>query len=260
MSVTVRGVSFGYRADRPLLHHVDLAVEDGNRLFILGANGSGKSTLLRLIAAIHRPWRGEIRIDGRSSRDLGPRGRAQRLAVVPQSDLPLHGYTVNEVVVMGRAAYLSFFSRPTRTDWSVVEKALTMVGIESLAERPYDAISGGERQLVLIARGLAQGARTLLLDEPDAHLDPAYQQRVLSSLSEIAMDDHALIITSHHPNNALLFADEVSFLIAGRTTVPHPPERALNADWLEAAYGVAFDGIREGNALRALIPRGMSRR
>ncbi|UCF10677.1 MAG: ABC transporter ATP-binding protein [Candidatus Bipolaricaulota bacterium] len=255
MSLEVRGVSFAYRGGRPLLHRADLSVDDGRQMYILGANGSGKSTLLRLIAGVLSPWTGEILIDDVAAQSLGPRGRAHRLAMVPQGDVPLTGYKVAEVVVMGRASQLAFFSHPAKKDWGAVRDALADVGIAELAERRYDAISGGERQLALIARGLAQGARNLLLDEPDAHLDPAYQHRVLTTLTALARGGLALVVTSHHPNNALLFGDEVTFLIAGKTTPSRSPEAALNDDWLQAAYGIAFEGVRSGGSLRALLPR-----
>jgi len=254
MTLRAVGISFGYGSGQEVLRGADISIDDGQLVFVLGANGSGKSTLLRLLVGIRAPWEGAILLDGTPSRGLGPRERARRVAMVPQVEPPGIGYTVSELVVMGRAAHLGFFSRPRQVDRQIAMDALAAVGMAGLASRRADEISGGERQLALIARGLAQGARTLLLDEPDAHLDPRYQDRVLTALTGLTAEGLSLMVTSHHPNNALLYSDVVSFLIDGRCTVTAPPQEAMTASRLRAAYGMAFDVVRGEQDAWALLP------
>jgi iron complex transport system ATP-binding protein len=144
---------------------------------------------------------------------------------------------------MGRAPHLGFLSRPTAEDWGAAERALESVGLWALRNRSYTATSGGERRLALIARGLAQGAQYLLMDEPDAHLDPAYQHRILGNVVRLANDGFTAVVSSHTPNNALLYADRVVFLANGRVITEGAPAEVITPGNLEKAYGMPFEVI-----------------
>ncbi len=255
MNLVAERIRFAYRPGYDVLRDVSLAVEDRQIVFVLGANGSGKTTLLDCLGGIRVPQSGRITVDGVHLGDLGIRERARHIGVVPQLHEPVFGYTVEQAVLMGRAPYLGVFDRPGAADRDAVVSALHAVGITHLHDRPYTAISGGERQLVLVARGLAQGAGCLLMDEPTAHLDPHHQHDVLSVVRRLAADGFCFVVSSHHPNNALLYADEVVFLADGTTIGRGPPATAINQISLEATYAMEFEIVRGTDGRRAILPR-----
>jgi len=255
MSLVAESIRYAYRLGHDVLTDVSLHVEPGKTLFVLGANGSGKTTLLECLGGLRTPRTGRVLIDGIGLTDLAPRERARRIGVVPQLHDPVFSYTVGQAVLMGRAPHLGLFERPGREDREAVARALNAVGATDLQNRSYTGISGGERQLVLIARGLAQGAGCLLMDEPTAHLDPHHQHDVLSVVRQLADEGFSFIVTSHHPNNALLYADEVVFLIDGITLVRGEPDVAVTEDILRSAYGMEFEIVRGANGSRAVLPR-----
>ena len=255
MRLVADRISYAYRPGNDVLHSVSLAVDGSRTLFVLGANGSGKTTLLDCLSGVRTPRSGSIAVDGIQLSDLNVRERAHRIGVVPQLHEPVFSYTVEQAVLMGRAPHLGLFASPGREDWEAVSRALAAVGITELRRRPYTGISGGERQLVLIARGLAQGAGCLLMDEPAAHLDPHHQHNVLSVVRQLADEGFSFVVTSHHPNNALLYADEVVFLVNGSSTICGAPEAAITGESLRVAYEMEFEIVRGANGTRAIVPR-----
>jgi iron complex transport system ATP-binding protein len=255
MRLTADRIRFAYRPGRDVLHEVSLTVAANEILFVLGANGSGKSTLLDCLAGIRVPQSGDIWIDDRPLGRLSARERAKRIGMVPQLHEPVFAFTVTEAVLMGRTPHLGPFSRPADADRRAVEEALRAVDIFGLRDRPYTGISGGERQLVLIARGLAQGASCLLMDEPAAHLDPRHRADVLDAVRRLSRDGLAFVITSHQPDSALLFADRIAFLIEGRSVYEGPPAQAITPETLRAAYGMEFEIVASSSGARSVIPR-----
>ena len=255
MRLVAEKIRYAYRRMDDVLHDVSLSVDAGRSLFVLGANGSGKTTLLDCLSGIRTPRSGRVTIDGVPLPDLSVRDRARRIGVVPQLHEPVFSYTVGQAVLMGRAPHLGLFARPGREDLEIVDRALDAVGVGSLRDRPYTGISGGERQLVLIARGLAQGAGCLLMDEPAAHLDPHHQHGVFTVVRQLTDEGFSFVVTSHHPNNALLYADEVVFLAGGVPIVRGAPEVAITEASLHAAYAMEFEIVRGANGTRAVVPR-----
>jgi len=255
VSLVADRISFAYEPGRDVLRSVSLSIGERQVVSILGANGSGKTTLLDCLSGIRTPYEGTVSIDGRRLTDLSPRERAKRIGVVPQLHEPVFAFSVGQAVLLGRAPHLGLFAHPAKDDLDAVERALSAVGISDLRDRSYTRISGGERQLVMIARGLAQGARYLLMDEPAAHLDPHHQHDVLSVVRDLADQGFSFVVTSHHPNNALLYADEVVFLIGGRAEVHGPPGSAITEETLEMAYEMEFEIVRGANGSRAILPR-----
>ncbi len=255
MSIVADNVSFSYRHDRPVLHAVSLEAHGGGTTFVLGANGSGKTTLLSCLAGILAPDAGTILIDGQPLAAVSPRMRAQTIGFVPQLHTPVFAYTVWEVVLMGRAPHLPLLARPGHRDRDAAAQAIRTVGLWPLRDRPYTEISGGERRLVLIARGLAQGVRYLLLDEPDAHLDPAYQHHTMTTLTELGhTSDVGIIASSHQPNNALLYADQAIVLGTGHVIAHGPPSITVVPAILNNAYGMEFELIASATGRRAVVP------
>jgi iron complex transport system ATP-binding protein len=248
-------IRYAYRPGNDVLADVSLSVGSGETLFVLGANGSGKTTLLDCLCGVRTPHSGQVCVDGVHLASLSARDRARRIGVVPQLHEPVFSFTVGQAVLMGRAPHLGLFARPGREDHAAVERALDAVGAAGLRDRPYTDISGGERQLVLIARGLAQGAGCLLMDEPAAHLDPHHQHDVLGVVRRLTGEGFSFVVTSHHPNNALLYADEVLFLAGGASIVRGSPEAAITKETLRATYAMEFEIVRGTNGTRAIVPR-----
>ncbi|MGB2983842.1 MAG: ABC transporter ATP-binding protein [Candidatus Bipolaricaulia bacterium] len=255
MKLTADSITFAYVAGHDVLRDVTVSVDAGEVLFVLGANGSGKTTLLDCLAGLRAPHRGHVFVDGDPIERIPLNERAKHIGVVPQIHEPVFDYTVGEVVLMGRAPHLGLFARPGRRDREAVERALDAVGLKGLRGRVYTEISGGERQLALIARGLAQGAACLLMDEPAAHLDPHHQRDIFAAVSNLAADGFSFVVTSHQPNNALLYSDRVAFLIDGRVEACGAPAETMTEEALESAYGIDFELIRGANGSRAILPR-----
>lgn len=255
MNLSAQSITYAYTPGIDVLRDVSLKVRRGEILFLLGANGSGKTTLVECLTGIRTPQSGQVLIDGQRLDRLSPSERARRIGLVPQIHEPVFSFTVADVVLMGRAPHLGLFARPSRHDLLEVRRALESVGLWSLRRRPYTQTSGGERQLALIARGLAQGATCLLMDEPAAHLDPHHQHEVFQVVRRLASQEFAFVITSHHPNNALLYATSVVLLIDGATVVQAPPDQAITEGNLEAVYGLPFELVRGHNGSRAVLPR-----
>lgn len=255
MNLTTTELAFAYSPEREILSSVSLSLPRGQVLFILGANGTGKTTLLECMSGLRTPLRGSVAVDGQDLRQLAVRTRAQHIGLVPQMHEPVFEFTVEQAVLMGRAPHLGLFGRPGDQDHQRVREAIEAVGISHLSRRPYTKISGGERQLALIARGLAQGARCLLMDEPVAHLDPHHQHDVLSVVRQLADDGFSFAITSHLPNHALLYGDWVAFLTDGAASVQGTPATTITEQSLQTAYSMDFEIIEGSSGSRAVLPK-----
>jgi iron complex transport system ATP-binding protein len=258
VNLTTSELAFAYTPEREILTSVSLSLEMSQVVFILGANGTGKTTLLECMSGLRTPLRGGVTVDGQDLHQLSVRTRAQNIGLVPQMHEPVFEFSVEQAVLMGRAPHLGLFGRPSKEDHLVVRQAIESVGIQHLTHRPYTKISGGERQLALIARGLAQGARCLLMDEPVAHLDPHHQHDVLSVVRQLADDGFSFAITSHLPNHALLYGDWVAFLTDGEARVQGAPATTITEqslphlpvfDGLSAAGGRLFVSLANGRVL-----------
>jgi len=217
---------------------VSFSAKPGELLTVVGQNGAGKSTLFYCMLGLKRADSGDIFVGDRNIQEFRPIDLAKEIAYVPQSHAPTFNYTVFDMVLMGTTSQISQFSSPKAKQTEAVEAALERVGIADLAERGYLRISGGERQLVLIARALAQNARTLIMDEPTANLDYGNQLRVLSCVKSLAKSGYTIILSSHNPEHAFLFADRVLALKDGAVRAAGAPADVLSAELLYSLYGV----------------------
>lgn len=245
MKLEANHIEFAYTPGTPVLHDVSLSLAAGEVLFLLGRNGSGKTTLLSCLSGIQTPTGGEVLLNGRSLHNYDPAERARRVGLIPQLHTPAFAYTVREMVLMGRAPHLPLFGSPAAADRAIADEALESVGLQDLRERPYTEISGGERQLTLIARGLAQKCDVLLMDEPSAHLDLSNQHRVLEMVDQLARQGLSFIISSHAPNQALSYASRVLLLHRGHVLAYGPPQETLTESLLSTAYGMRTQVIYE---------------
>jgi iron complex transport system ATP-binding protein len=234
-----RDLHFSYRG-RAILEGASLASRSGELVALLGPNGAGKSTLLRLLLGLLTPSSGQVRIDGVIATKLPQSEIARRIAYVPQTHLTPFPYTVREIVLLGRLPISGIFVPPSRHDETIVADVLQRLSISHLAERVYTEISGGERQLTLIARALAQGARALVMDEPMASLDFGYQVRLAEHLQALADDGYAIIMSTHDPRFAHVSATRVALLSGRRIVADGRPGEILTADAIRSLYNVDF--------------------
>jgi iron complex transport system ATP-binding protein len=258
MSLSVRALAFGFR-DRIVGQAVDFDVGHGEAVCVLGPNGAGKSTLFRTILGLLPPIEGQVTIDGEDLATLGRGAIARALAYVPQSSAIAFDFTLHEIVTMGRTAHLGPFAAPGRADLEISRAALERLGIGALADRLLGEVSGGERQLALIARALASEARAIVMDEPTASLDFGNRARVLDEIRRLEHAGIAVLFCTHDPDQAFL-ADRVLLLEAGRVLAYGPTRSVLTADHLSQLYRVPVDvadGIvraRPGGAFAAGPP------
>lgn len=252
MILEARGLGIGHRGIR-IGQGIDLGLAAGRTLALLGPNGGGKTTLLRTLLGLLPALGGEVRLDGRPLAAIPVRERARLMAYVPQSHAGAFAFTVEEVVLMGRTAHANAFAPPSERDRAVARDTLDRLGLLALAHRPYTMISGGERQLALVARALAQEPRIVVLDEPTASLDFGNQGRVLGEMRALALSGLAVLFTTHDPNQALRYADDVAMLRGGRVLRHGAAGEALTRETLEDLYGSAVLEIGPPDA-RAFLP------
>jgi len=233
---------------------LSFSLVDGEILCVLGPNGSGKTTLFRTLLGLLARQGGAITLDGTALEDLPRAAIARRVGYVPQAHAGYFAYSVREMVLMGRTAHLGAFGSPSLRDRALADAALETLGIEALAERPFTEISGGERQLTLIARALAQEARLLIMDEPTASLDFGNQVRVLERLVQLAARGIAVLFSTHDPDHAFLCAQRALLLAEGRVLALGPPREVIRSDTLERMYRVSVRIVATGDGGHSCLP------
>ena len=254
MTLSGHDLTIGY-TDHVVGRHLDLALSSGEVLALLGPNGGGKSTLLKTLLGLLAPKSGEVKLAGRPLTGYSIRERARRVAYVPQSHVSTFAFTVEAVALMGRTAHGNIFSRPTAGDRAIAVRMLERFGVGHLRERPYTMISGGERQLVLLARALPQEPQFVVLDEPTANLDFGNQGKVMREIRQLAASGHGVLFTTHDPNHAMRAADRVYLLRGGECIGQGLTTTVLNRPQLEALYGGPVEEISGGTDGRiAFLP------
>jgi iron complex transport system ATP-binding protein len=235
MNLAGEKLTIGYR-DRVVGRDLDVSLREGEVLALLGPNGGGKTTLLKTLLGLLPAQAGEVRLSDKPLASFSIRERARVIAYVPQVHAGTFAFTVETVVLMGRTAHGSLFAKPGARDYTVTGEVLERFGIAALRDRPYTEISGGERQLVLLARALAQEPRFVVLDEPTASLDFGNQGKVMREIRALAASGLGVLFTTHDPNHALRAADRAFLLRAGERLADGPVKDVLSRAQLEALY------------------------
>lgn len=233
------GLHFRYsRRSAPVLKELTVSVPACSRTAILGPNGAGKSTLLRLILGIQQPQAGNITLEDLPISSYSRRQRSRWMGFVPQVESIPFDYSVFEYILLGRAPYLGVLETPGQADAEAATASLEAIGLLPLRDRSVLELSGGERQLVTLARALVQRPQLLLLDEPTAHLDLGNKSRVLDLLSQMQEEGMTILFTTHDPEVAALGADQLILLHDGQALAAGPRNQVLTRANLEALYGV----------------------
>jgi len=269
--IRVQGVNLLYEKNL-VLNDVNLKLKKGSVTTLVGPNGCGKTTLLKIINGLLKPDGGAAFIEGKDVSLINPRDLAKTIGHVSQIHTTSFPFTVLDIVLTGRMPYISTFSMPGEDDLEIAIQSLKKVGIGHLSHRPYTQISGGERQLTMIARALAQEPRFLILDEPTSYLDFKNQVVVLKMVTDLARKgDFTVVMTLHDPNHALIFSDEVVLmrkldskgegrdltgeeeLLRGNVVAFGVAAEVMTPMNIAEAYGIGVE-IVEHNGRRILLP------
>jgi iron complex transport system ATP-binding protein len=240
--LSAQNLSIGYAA-RLLASNISFTLHDGEVIAILGPNGSGKTTLFRTLLGLTPTLAGTTLLSRRAISELTPSATARMVAYVPQVPASFANFSVIEVVQMARAPHLAWYASPGAKDRAIAANALAELNIGDFAEREFIELSGGERQLVMIARALASEAKILLMDEPTASLDFGNQFLILDEIAKLKARGVAVIFTTHHPDHALRIADRTLTIARDGQVQIGVTKTLLNAHSLTALYGIGIDLI-----------------
>lgn len=255
MSIRVESLSFSY-GSREVLHDLDFEIPDGCLVNVLGPNGVGKSTLFRCILGLNQNYSGRVFVNGKDIKKLSIRERAREVSYIPQSHASVYDYEVLDVVLMATGSDLKMLSNPGCAQRKRAYEALERIGIERFAHRRYTQISGGEQQLVLVARALAQNAKTIVMDEPTSALDYGNTVRVLSCVRQLAREGLSIVQSTHNPDHAFLYSDKTLVLRDGKVDAYGDPRDVITSELISGLYDVEVEvSSLYGDRVRVCVPK-----
>ena len=254
MTLACEDLAYGY-GSKCIGSGVSLAVAPGEVVCLLGPNGGGKSTLFKTLLGLLPRLGGRVLLDGTDIAGLSRAEIARRVAYVPQAATGYFPFTVREVVLMGRAAHLGAFAGPGRQDRLLADEAIGRVGLGALAEAEFTRVSGGERQLALLARALAQAAPVIVLDEPTANLDFGNQARVVAEVRRLAAGKVGILWATHEPDHALECADRVALVAGGGLRAYSATAEVMTRAALADLYGVGVAIATLEGGRRVVVPQ-----
>ncbi|MGI5823612.1 MAG: ABC transporter ATP-binding protein [Dethiobacteria bacterium] len=257
MSIEVTDLSFSY-GEHQVLKQISFEAQGKQLLSVLGPNGVGKTTLFRCILGLLSGYEGQIKLNGVNIKGLGVREMARLIAYIPQFHYPSFNYSVFDMVLMGTSIQVSAVSSPGIKQKKLVDAALERLGIAHLKNRVFTRISGGERQLVLLARAMVQEAKILVMDEPTSNLDYGNQIRVLTEIKSLAKEGYTIIQSTHNPDQTFLFSDKVLAMKDGQVLAWGAPGEIYTKELIYDLYGVEVEMESLYNDLaRVCIPRNL---
>ena len=256
MILEVKQAGFKYEtSDTIVFKNISLSIAPGEIFCILGPNGVGKTSLLKCIAGLLRLSSGNILCRGKDTLKMTSIQSAKIMAYVPQIHYPVFAYSVFDTVLMGRTPYLGYFSFPDPKDEDIAEKAIDVMGIHHLRDKPYTEISGGERQLVMFARALAQEPEVIILDEPTSHLDYGNQVKMLSLIHHLSRKGTCVIMTSHNPDHAFMIADKVGIMLHQTIGKIDTPQIVITEETLTQMYGIQVKLRQDNDFGKICVPK-----
>jgi len=235
MMLKIDHMSFSY-GEHQVLKDVSFEVERGTFLSVLGPNGVGKTTLFRCIMGAQKCYTGGIYVEGEDIRQMSRSELAGKVGYIPQIHRPTFGYTVLDTVLMGLTGQMNFFSVPKPAHVERAMAALSRMGMADYSDRLYSKMSGGEQQLVLIARAIAQNADILIMDEPTSALDFGNQYRVLEQVKQLSEEGYTILLSTHNPQHALSFSDHILALFGGKVAAYGNTKETLTETLIETLY------------------------
>lgn len=237
MNIDIERLSFSYKEGKEVLSEASFSLSNADMTVLLGRNGAGKSTLFKVFLKMLSPKEGRIAIDGKELSSFGSRELSRVFSYIPQSSYMEFPYTVMDTLLMAKASTLSLFSAPKKENEDEAVEILKSFGIGHLAFRIMDNLSGGEKQLVLIARALLQNSAFIILDEPTSNLDYGNQLMVLEKLKELNRNGVGIIYSTHNPELALTYSSKIITLNRGKIATYSSPEKLVEESKLEELYG-----------------------
>lgn len=242
MLLEIKDVYGGY-GNGDVVKGVTCHADAGDVLCLVGPNGCGKTTLFRLMLGSIPVRRGSICIDGKDTKDMNPKELASLIAYIPQYHTPIFSYTVLDVVIMGRASHFSSFEAPKEIDRQAAFAALEKVNALHLANRKYTTLSGGQRQLILIARAICQSAKIFIMDEPAANLDYANHQLLMNVVTDLAQKGYCIVMSTHSPEHPASIGTKVLMMRSGQVSAFGEPQQVITPENLETVYGIEMDVV-----------------
>jgi iron complex transport system ATP-binding protein len=257
--IEAKDVFFSY-SKKPILTGLNMSIQEGEIVTLLGPNGCGKSTLIKIIVGVLIPLTGEVHYKGENINKYGLKELARKIAYVPQIHKSAFPYSVLDIALMGRIPHKTFFFKYSKEDIDIAYDALERLSIVHLADRPYTEISGGERQLAIIARALTQGASTFVMDEPATGLDYGNQLRLLEQIGKLSQEGYTFIKSTHSPEHALWIADRAIMIKDGAIIADGPCETVVNDDNLYHLYKARVKVVRADGVFNFCVPQTIHNR
>lgn len=256
MSLCAENLSVGH-GGCAVVEHIDFELAAGEILCLLGPNGSGKSTLIKTLLNLIEPCAGHVLVNNTDVKQWSAKQLARHLAYVPQSHANSLGFTVGDTVLMGHTHQWGVFGGPSKADHQAVDEVLEQLGIANLKARNFSLLSGGQQQLVLIARALCQGAQTLVLDEPTANLDFANAAKVMNTLQQLAVQGKSVVLSTHNPQDALGVNASVCMLKDRSVLALGPARQVVTSDHLTRLYGLPILVSPTASGHMAVVPHAL---
>lgn len=243
MKFELKHLSFQY-GEKAIFEDISFSTDTGDVLFLLGPNGTGKTTLFKVMLGILKAQKGYLYLDDEEISHWPRKKIAQFIGYVPQHHNPPFPFSVLEVVLMGRTPYLNNFAVPSKKDINIACEAMESLGIIHLKDENYTRLSGGERQMVLIARALTQNPKILIMDEPTSNLDYGNQIKVLSYIRRLASKDLSVVISTHMPDHALRYATKIALMKEGKILASGKPDNVITGESIKKIYAVDAKLVR----------------